>query len=378
MALWGVVRGTFDTTGRGLVAGAYLGLNSDANNACLRSVDRFGKDVSTVGSDTAGLLANAVAPVIQCCGHGLASGSLTVADLVTFKQVTTFSEIAENQAILSQTKLEQASEGMAHVLNVRDISFNDAPQDVGPWMSRLPGSTKVCDMFLPGTHNSGAFFGGDLAQCQGWSMGKQLSSGIRCFDVSLRKSGTDLYVQRGLFHQRQNFDCVADTFECFLQQNPSEVIFVRIDDSDNKQCSEEFVNFVRSQIEARPVFSKFETDFSGLSLEEMRGHIFAIQGGFGKVPTDIQEEMLGDARAKFEEVRRHGVKERKDGTLYINYFSSCGADGMTWATPSGIARHVNAEAVRAMADFKPSVFMLDYPGTGLVEKIITRNGISLS
>ena len=373
MALWGVVRGAVETTGRGLVAGAHLGLNTDANNACLRAADRTGKDASTAGLDAVGVVANTVAPVVQSCGHGLASGSLTVADYTTFKQITTFSEIAKNQAVLSQSKMEQASYGMAHALSVQDSSFNDAPQDVGPWMFRLPGSTKACEMFLPGTHDSAAFFGGDLAQCQGWSIERQLSSGIRCFDLRLRKKGDELVVR-----QRQHFGFVADTFDRFLQQNPSEVILVRIDDSDNNQCSEDVVKSVRSDIEARPKWSNFETDFSGLPLDEMRGCVFAIQGSFGRVPTDVQEKSLGSSKAKIEEVLQHAVKERRDDTLHINYLSGGGADGMTWATPSVIARHVNAEAVRAMADFKPSVFMLDYPGTGLVEKIITRNGISLS
>jgi len=373
MALWGVVRGAVETTGRGLVAGAHLGLNTDANNACLRAADRTCKDVTTVGLDAVGVVANTVAPVVQSCGHGLASGSLTVADYATFKQITTFSEIANNQAVMSQTKMEQASHGMAHALSMQNSSFNDAPQDVGPWMFRLPGSTKACEMFLPGTHDSAAFCGGALAQCQGWSIERQLSCGIRCFDLCPWMKGDELVV-----HHMQHFWFVADTFDRFLLQNPSEVIFLRINYSRSKQFLDDVIKSVRSDIEARPKWSQFETDFSGLRLDEMRGRVFAIQGSFGRVPTDVQEKSLGHSKAQVEEVLQHAVKERRDDTLYINYLSGGGADGLTWATPSVIARHVNAEAVRAMADFKPSVFMMDYPGTGLVEKIITRNGISLS
>ena len=98
------------------------------------------------------------------------------------------------------------------------------------------------------------------------------------------------------------------TFKCLLQQNPSEVIFASIDDTDDKECSDDLVQFARSQIQSGPVSSVFETD---VSPEEMRGHIFAIHGRFGKVPTEEREELLGDARAKFEEVHKHLVKERK-------------------------------------------------------------------
>ena len=47
------------------------------------------------------------------------------------------------------------------------------------WMSKLPDDVKLSKIAIPGTHQSGALYGGSLLQCQVWNITGQLLAGIR-------------------------------------------------------------------------------------------------------------------------------------------------------------------------------------------------------
>ena len=51
------------------------------------------------------------------------------------------------------------------------------------WMSMLPNSTKLKDVSIPGTHDLGARYGGDIVEAQSWTVKEQLNAGIRFLDI---------------------------------------------------------------------------------------------------------------------------------------------------------------------------------------------------
>jgi 1-phosphatidylinositol phosphodiesterase len=74
------------------------------------------------------------------------------------------------------------------------------------WMGRLSDSTRLSELSLPGTHDSGAsVFGGDIAFTQSMSLATQLDSGIRVWDIRLAKNGAGrLVIYHGIAQQGQD------------------------------------------------------------------------------------------------------------------------------------------------------------------------------
>ena len=112
------------------------------------------------------------------------------------------------------------------------------------------------------------------------------------------------------------------------------------------------------------------------TLGSLRGSIVAFEGPLacGSMMVDCQDEWnLGCADKKCKVVLDHAVKPRESKTLYVNYLSAAGVDGMTVTTPSGMAYQVNKRALRAVDSMNPGVYMMDYPGAGLINALIERN-----
>ena len=103
------------------------------------------------------------------------------------------------------------------------------------WMSKIPDRTKLCDLNIPGTHNSGsaktAAFTSLAASCQSDSIPEQLQKGVRCLDIKLN---SDLLVNNaGVSCYKNTFDKlyfsdVLNYVSSFLEENPSETVIIQI------------------------------------------------------------------------------------------------------------------------------------------------------
>mmetsp|Transcript_8757 Transcript_8757/g.17363 ORF Transcript_8757/g.17363 Transcript_8757/m.17363 type:complete len:382 (-) Transcript_8757:330-1475(-) len=380
MAFWGAIGGALETAGRGVIAGAQLGLNKHSNNAMERAASRTAKDATRVGCDVGGFATNTVAPVIQGAGHGIAAGACSVADAATFGQIDDLSKARRDQEKRAGKKFEQAEGGMARALGHSNPSFNSKPGNLGAWMANISDSTKVADLFLPGTHDTVARMGGDIGQCQNWSVEEQLRSGCRAFDLRFRMVGDAMCGHHGPIYQDINFGGVADQFEDFLRHNPSEVIFVSI---TGNGCSHDscrnFWELLQEKMSRRGqdnvMWQRFSTDLAKATLGQLRRRIVAFDGA-GNVTRnlDMQNEWsTGDADWKWEQVFAHARRPRKEKTLYCSFLSAVGQDGMTLCTPSGMAYKVNGKAMQTVGKFNPGIYLMDYPGEGLVRRMVERN-----
>mmetsp|Transcript_102475 Transcript_102475/g.235112 ORF Transcript_102475/g.235112 Transcript_102475/m.235112 type:complete len:383 (-) Transcript_102475:126-1274(-) len=380
MAFFRAIGGALETAGRGVVAGVQLGLNEDSNRACEKAADRTAKAATTVIVDTGGFVASGVAPAVQGIGHGAAAAGCAVADVATFGKVAELSKARDDQAKRAGKKFQQAEAGVARAAQARCLSFNDSPSDVGPWMRGLPHSTKVVDLFLPGTHDSVARIGGDYVECQSWTITDQLRSGIRCFDLRFRMVDDAFCGHHGKFYQDITFGGVADQFEEFLNRHPSEAIFVTITGDGCSHASEhDFEELLQSKILGRGrnlrMWEMFSVHLAGATLGELRSRIVAFDGRCcGAHRIDRQDKWtLGDAGEKWDTVLSHATQQRDPCTLYINNMNSVGRDGMTYSTPAAIAYQVNSKALGSVGSFRPGVYLMDYPGTGLVRELFQRN-----
>ena len=105
-------------------------------------------------------------------------------------------------------------------------------EDIGcvrcDWMSRLHDDLRMSQLSLPGTHDSMSLFGGVIVQCQSASLENQLRAGIRAVDIRCRHRGDRFAIHHGMVFQNAYFDDVLTTVRHFLEENPSETIYMRI------------------------------------------------------------------------------------------------------------------------------------------------------
>ena len=144
------------------------------------------------------------------------------------------------------------------------------------WMERIAGSTALCKLSIPGTHDSGATRGGAALQTQSCDIATQLELGIRAFDIRLQKKDGML----GIFHSdafqgiywEQD---VLPAFIHFLQEHPSETLIVSLKKEGGEY--EAYASLLNATLENVRNLPYFVTDFRPeLTLDECRGKILFL------------------------------------------------------------------------------------------------------
>ncbi|GKS68582.1 hypothetical protein W03_05860 [Nitrosomonas sp. PY1] len=113
------------------------------------------------------------------------------------------------------------------------LASDDTPQGwlkmaTSDWMGRLPDSTELRDISIPGTHDSGARFGGEACETQYWTIAQQLEAGIRYLDIRNRRTKTSFAIHHGLCYQNMMFGDVLNQIRDFLRVHPGETILMRV------------------------------------------------------------------------------------------------------------------------------------------------------
>jgi len=375
MAFFKTIGTAFETAAVGVAAGVQLGFNENANRNCRKAADKCRGHATEVGLDVGGFVTNTVGPALQTAGHAVAVAGCEVADQATFGRVHELKDARDHQVGMMKHAAQNVEAGVARLRSLQTPWYREGPRNMGAWMSNLSDNELVTDLYLPGTHDSGAQHGGDLAECQCWSIDGQLKAGIRCFDIRLRQTGDDLAVHHGKVFQKACFQSIVSSFENFLCINPSEALFVRITGNGCKHDSHrEFCEHVYSQLKSQQLWGKLGCDLVGTRLGRIRGRIVGFMCPFNGTTFDAQDEWdLGNAETKWERVCQHARKTREDNKLYVNFLSSCGTNGLAYMTPAGMAYQVNRMAKDHMHDFQPGIVMMDYPGMGIIEDIIKQN-----
>lgn len=107
---------------------------------------------------------------------------------------------------------------------------------VQDWLKQIDDNTPVCDINLPGTHDSAARFVllSYFARCQNRSITEQLNMGIRFFDLRVEAVGDRLKLVHSIIDCRKTrfgseklyMDDVLAQMFAFLEAHPSEAIFL--------------------------------------------------------------------------------------------------------------------------------------------------------
>ncbi|EAY12090.1 Phosphatidylinositol-specific phospholipase C, X domain containing protein [Trichomonas vaginalis G3] len=153
--------------------------------------------------------------------------------------------------------------------------------DNSKWMSHLDDNLFLHQINIIGTHETMAFRGGDAVICQRLPLIKQYIAGIRFVDIRCNHHDDDFYIHHGFVSQKSMFIDVLEITTKFLQENPSETIYMRIKhEYKRKNNNKTFEQVFDEQIEK---YRSYIWDPSSNPnpqdplLKETRGKIVVVQ-----------------------------------------------------------------------------------------------------
>lgn len=133
-------------------------------------------------------------------------------------------------------------------VGARELTDDDIRSD---WMAQLDDSTSLNEIYIPGTHDSGALYSflGVSGKCQSYTISEQLEMGVRFFDVRLQLHKDELAVVHSFVDQKLSFAEVLIDIEAFLSEHPSEFVIISIkEDADAEEPTVSFESAVESAL----------------------------------------------------------------------------------------------------------------------------------
>lgn len=205
------------------------------------------------------------------------------------------------------------------------------------WMGRLSDSTRLSELSLPGTHDSGAsVFGGDIAFTQSMSLATQLDSGIRAWDIRLAKNADGrLVIYHGIAQQGQDWENnVLATVAGFLRVHPTETVLMRVKDEDGSTSG--FAAAVQDGLNkySQNVYTGAGND---PTMKEIRGKIVVLQDFSAPIRVGIPWNSLNiqdnfnlgdnwDLANKWHAIQQqlNNADSGPRTTTYVNFLSGSG------------------------------------------------------
>jgi 1-phosphatidylinositol phosphodiesterase len=290
-------------------------------------------------------------------------------------------------------------------------------------MRGLAGSRSLASLSMPGTHETMAIHGGAWTQAQedfgdsGGTLAAQLTAGIRMIDIRARvNDGNTFTIHHGATYQNANFDDVLGRLAAFLAAHPGETVLMRL----KQECTGEIGSCTDAsgQNSFTQIFDSYVAKNRALwwtpgvsgdaavpTLGEVRGKVVLVvmngaHGGrfanyglaqFGDwndgSSTYVQDNYnvpnIGAIATKRDQVRRFldATSAGDPSRMYVNFASGASV----FAQPQSVAG--GALGVQGVDPFlliylnqgpdvhtpvtRAGVLMLDFPGGGLINKIIS-------
>lgn len=331
-------------------------------------------------------------------------------------------------AVLGATILAIALTSVPEAAFAADASYRTLSTASNPdWMRSLADGRSLASLSIPGTHETMAIHGGDYTQTQedfgdsGATLAAQLNAGIRMVDIRARvNDGNTFTIHHGSTYQNANFDDVLNTIATFFAAHPRETVLMRL----KQECTGEIGSCTDSSGQASfpDIFDAYVAKHPGLfwvpsvtrstaadvpTLGAVRGTIVLVvmngaHGGryanYGLAQfsgwndgssTYVQDEYnvpnIGAIATKRDQVRRFlDATSAGDTTrIYVNFGSGAsifcqpqwtagGALGVQGVDPF-LLEYLNQGADVHTPVVRTGVLMLDFPGGGLINKILSYN-----
>ncbi|GAA3491728.1 phosphatidylinositol-specific phospholipase C [Streptomyces cremeus] len=254
------------------------------------------------------------------------------------------------------------------------------------WMAGLDSARPLRTLTVPGTHDSGARFGGPWVECQNTTVAEQLTSGIRFLDIRCRAFDGSFSIHHGAFYQRLNFDDVLTACRDFLAAHPSETVLMRVKQEYSEVSDAQFGALFADYLDRRGWRSLFLIADALPSLGQARGRVVLLADN-GGLPGgirwgdssvfDIQDDYQAEPFAKYPQIEAQFRKAvAQPGKQYINFVSTAAGLPPRWNSD-----RLNPKVHALLDSAGPDgwrglgIVVLDFPRTrtGLVESLIRHN-----
>ena len=155
---------------------------------------------------------------------------------------------------------------------------NSYSKDVNPWMSKVSDDTRIIDMSIPGTHDSGATHSlFDVAgKCQDLSVKQQLNVGTRFFDLRLQLVGEEFRIIHGPADQNLKLKSVLKDLTSFVKEYNTEFLIISIKQEDSsKDNTRSFEEVLSDNLKEYEDVISFSNELPS-TVKEARGKIHII------------------------------------------------------------------------------------------------------
>ncbi|WP_250278701.1 phosphatidylinositol-specific phospholipase C domain-containing protein [[Clostridium] colinum] len=212
------------------------------------------------------------------------------------------------------------------------------------WMKYVDGNMKISELSIPGTHDSMAYRSDlsaiDNTRTQTMNLRQQLESGIRYIDIRVKDNGNNNFVlHHGPVYLGFSFDYVLDELHKFLNEYPSESVFMRIKQEQSSSSDEKMLQiFSKYYSKYNNLFWKKEDrDTENPTLDEVRGKVVILSdvlslNYYGINYRDISVQDVyhlntnWELYSKSEKIKKFAldINNNSNSTLSINYLSASG------------------------------------------------------
>ncbi|WP_329039509.1 phosphatidylinositol-specific phospholipase C [Streptomyces sp. NBC_00178] len=275
------------------------------------------------------------------------------------------------------------------------ILLGGAPASAAParvlgtqdWMAAFADATPLRRLTIPGTHNSGARYGGPWTECQNTTVAAQLDSGIRFLDVRCRISGDAYAIHHGAYYQHLNFDDVLGACRAFLAAHPSETVLMRVKQEYSTESDDAFRRIFDIYLDGKGWRPLLRLDPALPDLGSARGKVVVLadNGGLPGIryadPAlfDIQDDYMAEPFGKYPKIEAQFRKAaQQPGKLFMNYVSTAALMPPRWNSDRlnpQVQSFLDGSATAGWTGL--GIVPLDYPATrsGLVESLIRHNPV---
>ncbi|MEU7008334.1 phosphatidylinositol-specific phospholipase C [Streptomyces sp. NPDC046332] len=252
------------------------------------------------------------------------------------------------------------------------------------WMAGHGDPTPLQKLTIPGTHDSGARFGGLWSECQNTTLAQQLASGIRFFDIRCRVTGGSFAIHHGPSYQNMMFGDVLIACRDFLAAHPSETVLMRVKQEYSSDSDATFRAIFDDYLDNRGWRSLFRIGDTLPALGEARGKVVLIadNGGLPGLKwwdggaIAIQDDWNALPNAKYPKIEAHfRTAVEQPGKLYINFVSTSASLPPRWNSDN-LNPRVHGFLDGTANTWKGlGIVAMDYPNTrsGLVESLLRHN-----
>ncbi|WP_330452988.1 MULTISPECIES: phosphatidylinositol-specific phospholipase C [unclassified Streptomyces] len=256
------------------------------------------------------------------------------------------------------------------------------------WMSGIADGTALQRLTIPGSHDSGARYGGPWTECQNTTIAEQLNSGVRFLDVRCRITDGSFAIHHGASYQNLMFGDVLGACWDFLAGRPSETVLMRVKQEYSEESDAAFRAVFDDYLDNRGWRPLFHIGDALRSLGGARGKVvlLADNGGLPGVryadPAlfDIQDDYMAEPFAKYPKIEAQFRRAAAaPGKLFMNYVSTAALLPPRWnADRLNPQVHSFLDSAETAGWTGLGIVPLDFPATrsGLVESLIRHNPAS--